>query len=360
MDYDDWLFESIRRYDKLSMYHINGLVTATDWVNAKGMLVATDSGTSSKHELMELHLPDKIIDDDISLSKDRDFRVASGCFTDRKVNCVRHIPGTRNCVLAKDGTAAIEMYEMGDNSSNLIKPAPGRVISLDHEHNTAGRSVKISNLQGRNAVVGYNTGGLKIVDVETFQLVHNMKNLEGMVPPTQQISDIHLNNNSTAFCCTDNGTVLQFDIREKSQCSCKTLKSYKPECHWRLAVSDKHIWLASSAGDVLCACVEDMQDIQSLSIEQPWTTHKDVCSHLCIQSNNDGRKFSISGFDGNVYVYQMVDQHCRLEFVHDGHVMNRDDQTESISVLQHVWFPDSQDQVVSMATDGSLHAWKHR
>ncbi|WAR12435.1 WDR73-like protein [Mya arenaria] len=203
MDYDDWLFESIRRYDKLSMYHINGLVTATDWVNAKGMLVATDSGTSSKHELMELHLPDKIIDDDISLSKDRDFRVASGCFTDRKVNCVRHIPGTRNCVLAKDGTAAIEMYEMGDNSSNLIKPAPGR-------------------------------------------------------------------------------------------------------------------------------------------------------------SNNDGRKFSISGFDGNVYVYQMVDQHCRLEFVHDGHVMNRDDQTESISVLQHVWFPDSQDQVVSMATDGSLHAWKHR
>jgi len=69
----------------------------------------------------------------------------------------------------------------------------------------------------------------------------------------------------------------------------------------------------------------------------------------------------ITGADSNVYVYTVeASGACELDFVHDGHMINREDQSDCPLVTHHSWFPGQQEVIVSLATDGSLHAWKHR
>lgn len=65
-----------------------------------------------------------------------------------------------------------------------------------------------------------------------------------------------------------------------------------------------------------------------------------------------------------VYIYSSPlttseDKHVEPVFIHKGHVMNCENQTDAITVLSHLWHPWQQDLIISVANDCSLHAWQY-
>lgn len=76
---------------------------------------------------------------------------------------------------------------------------------------------------------------------------------------------------------------------------------------------------------------------------------------LKLKPSNDC-SVSVSGFDGNVYVYQLLSE-PELVFAHDGHrhVEGFDSQTTTTS---HLWFPHIDNLVISSASNGTIQSWQ--
>lgn len=76
---------------------------------------------------------------------------------------------------------------------------------------------------------------------------------------------------------------------------------------------------------------------------------------LRLKPSNDG-SVSVSGFDGNVYVYQLLSE-PELVFAHDGHrhVEGFNSQTTTTS---HLWFPHIDNLVISSASNGTIQSWQ--
>lgn len=77
---------------------------------------------------------------------------------------------------------------------------------------------------------------------------------------------------------------------------------------------------------------------------------------------------SVSGFDGNIYIYETSkwpesNSGCPVvkpSFVHRGHeVCLEEDFKGTLTVLHHSWHLSQSTLILSAASDGSLHAWNY-
>lgn len=77
---------------------------------------------------------------------------------------------------------------------------------------------------------------------------------------------------------------------------------------------------------------------------------------VSIQINLTPQKMSVSGFDGNVYVYNLTTE-PELVFTHDGH-RHVEGFTGRAQTLSHLWFPGIENLVISSAANATVHAWQ--
>ncbi|XP_052229297.1 WD repeat-containing protein 73-like isoform X2 [Dreissena polymorpha] len=353
------------------MFDIKHTVTAADWVDGKGLLVATETAFKDKFELMELHLPDKITDNENSLKKGCDFHVRSGGFSAIMIDCLRHIPRTRRCLVSTSDTSAIQLWELGNDTTNLIQPLQDKSVcpSLHSTGDSIAGSSKISNVCGQSVAFGASSDLVVIADVEMCKNVQEIVLPDKPGDQTHRISDLYMIDCSTLLCCTSSGNLFKYDTRSPQTAVC-AWQSRNSNTLWRMANADSGnlVMLASTEYDVFCVSAGDFENWMQIDICDSEQILKNIhmAKQFCIQCRGDGKQFSLSGFNGNVYVYKVPKsqgsrtcQSVKTEFVHDGHMMNSSSQSEDISVVKHMWLPGKQ-IVVSMATDGSLHAWQHR
>lgn len=358
MDYDDWIFESIKKYKNLSIYDMQQCVTAMDWVSRKSLCVGTSTG--NKNEILELALPDKMLqsEEDGKLKKDRDFRVLTGGFCKSPINDIKHIPDTRYCMTATTGETTVSVWKMGDCDTDLMTEEKS-ISAVNSTCHPTQISVHTNNLNDNSIVFGSSLNNITVLDTERFEKIRDFSGDD----QSDQVSSIFHRTASVLMCCTSTGDIYTCDLRcEKVKVNCSHKVVNKKQVDWtatKLNDQSDSIILASTHGDVV---VLD-SDFREKCVRKTCDSPKGKGNHFFVQGSPDGSRFSISGLDGMVYIYNspLKDKNEILEpvFVHEGHKRNSEDQSDSVCVVKHMWYPWQQDLIISSATDSSLHAWQY-
>ncbi|XP_060071098.1 WD repeat-containing protein 73-like isoform X2 [Ylistrum balloti] len=361
---DDWIFDSIALYRNLFMYDLQHGITAMDWTNNQNVCIATSSG--SKHELAELHLPDKLLktnQEEAGLIKNRDFHMNAGCYCPHRVACLRHVPKSRMIVTSSDtDTSKIQFWKLGSDDTDVIKN-----ITTVENINSKGPA-HITPVPGTSHMVfGSHLDNLCTVDSITGQITS--KGLER----SEKISSMGFTDKHTLICCCQHtGDLVTFDLREDS----KKVKfghtsnvSVDQKCFWTCTVTESGVYKLSSTGEIRKTEKFDWSHDVGC-----WFTELKTLSGINYLTINvlprDEDIIYISGFDSNVYIYKLpimcsAESHKESEmskyfFKHEGHWQNTtiDNKNDQLTTVTHILHPWQQDVALSAATDGSLHAWQ--
>ncbi|XP_048247400.1 WD repeat-containing protein 73-like isoform X2 [Haliotis rufescens] len=108
-------------YKSLYMYDLQKPVQAADWLSSDCLVVATSD--ERKHELLELSLPAQVCvqEDSSGLTKDRDFQVVNGGFTDSSIISLHHLRQARKVLACVRGDNSVETWQLGSEDGNLIE-----------------------------------------------------------------------------------------------------------------------------------------------------------------------------------------------------------------------------------------------
>ncbi|OWF39270.1 WD repeat-containing protein 73-like [Mizuhopecten yessoensis] len=362
---DDWLFDSIALYQNLYMYDLQHGITAMDWIDDKNVCIATSSG--SKHELAELHLPDKLLkasQEKAGLIKNRDFHMNAGCYCPHRVACLKHVPNSRTIATCPDTEACkIQFWKLGTDDTDVIR----NISTVENTH-SKGSPAHITPVPGtENLVFGSHLDNLCTVDSNTGQV-----SCTGC-QRSERISSMDFTDSNTLICCCqETGELVTFDLREdltKVKQEHTNNISLDQKCFWTSTVTEFGVLKLSSTGEV-----RRVEKHNWSTDVGRWNTELNLLSdfsNLTINAlpRNEDTVY-ISGFDSNVYIFnlpmlssmgsQTDHQVSKPVFKHEGHMQNArmDTQAKLLTTVTHILHPLQHDLVLSAATDGSLHAWQ--
>ncbi|XP_033760605.1 WD repeat-containing protein 73-like [Pecten maximus] len=369
VDDDDWLFDSIALYQNLFMYDLQHGITDMDWTDGNNVCIATSNG--KKHELAELHLPEKLLktsQEEAGLIKNRDFHMNAGCYCPDQIACLRHVPNSRVVATSPNTEICkIQFWKLnGSDESDVI-----RNISTVENNKSKGSPAHITPVTGTNNVVfGSHLDNLCIVDSITGQTTS--KGLQRC----ERISSMGLTDSNTLICCCqDTGELVTFDLREdisKVKHEHTNTISEGQKCFWTSSVTESGVYKLSSEGEVRKVEKHDWNnDVGRWYTELNPSSDFSYLKIHALPGNEDDTVY-ISGFDSNVYIFKLplvsevggstervVSKPC---FQHEGHLRNAgtctDVDNKVLTTVTHLLHPRQQDIVLSAATDGSLHAWQ--
>ncbi|CAC5381897.1 unnamed protein product [Mytilus coruscus] len=355
-DDDDWFFDSVKNYRNLFMYDLQHPVTCMDWVDDKSLVVATSS--DFRNEILELSVPDKLLSNDLEsagLLKDRDFRQKNGGFSTCKICCIKHIPQSSKVCTSDETNTGIQVWEIGSNGTDLIKPVESlKSQHVDKSNKKCFAKIAVNENNPSCIVFGSSLNNLCCLDVEKGT-THEV------------ICD------KTEFMETSVIREIRFiDFREKQVKADNDRNSNSnPVCekdsYWTMDITVDLVYRLSSAGSIVISDVRNGNDsiLQEINTQHQSKT-KDT--EISIKASpQQQQKVSLSGFDGNVYIYdtQKSPVHefgysfTEPIFNHQGHEKNCSDQSDIIKSLAHLWHPWKPGLIMSSASDGSLHAWEY-
>ncbi|XP_022345130.2 integrator complex assembly factor WDR73-like [Crassostrea virginica] len=348
-DGDDWFYDSISRYKHLYMYDLQYPVTAFDWINNNFVCVATRG--RPKHEITELSLPDKLCtSEELALSKNRDFQVVTGGFSSSEIRVLKHIPETRLiCTSSVKNQDSIDIWRLGAHDTDLIE-TDGKI----HSRKQKGTWSSIAAMDKNHVIFGSHGDNLCFADVITQNILLDTTELPFTC--TSRISRISTLDNHTVCCCFTNGNLLMWDTREKTP-TVHEINFERSNAHWTMDLCDTDLVQLSSGGDVLFLDTRKLKNVTSTN-NIGLTTKDTDCLRVCLKLHKGNcLLYSVSGFDGNVYLYAVTSPSA--EFVHEGHCKNCsvDLDPSNLNVVTHSWHP-MENVILSAASDGSLHAWQ--
>ncbi|XP_061171588.1 WD repeat-containing protein 73-like [Saccostrea echinata] len=342
---DDWLFDSVTRYKHLHMYDLQYPVTALAWIDTNGVCVATRG--MSKHEVTELSLPDKLCTtEDMALSKNRDFQVLTGGFSSTEIRDIKHIPGTRLiCTSAVNVEGQLVVWKLGSRDTDLIK------IDRKLKNVKPRGSWSLIAVQEQDHVTfGSHGDNLCCTDIMTQSVVQDTSEFSN----ADKITSIRNMDSHTVYCCLINGQLLKWDRREKFPVVLDT--NCVQSARWTLDLSGNDVVQISCNGHVYF--LDARKPDQVINSNNIGLTSSNVESlRICLKKKNDyPMQYSISGFDGKVYLYSR--DSSSPVFVHEGHIRNCCDDPSVVRVVTHLSH-SAENIILSAATDGSLHAWQN-
>ncbi|KAK3596714.1 hypothetical protein CHS0354_025011 [Potamilus streckersoni] len=351
------------------MYSMQDKVTAMDWVDSgKSVCVGTSSG--SKHEILELSLPDKLLasEEEGAVIKGRDFNVKNGGFCRGEITSIKHIPGTRLCLVVEKNSSTVTAWKMGNNESDMIQKqkeiqglkssCPRLEVCIDGQDTP------------QNFAYGSSTNDISVVDLATFQTVTDSTDLS----LSQEVSYLSYQGHNTILCCCrKSGDIVVLDLRDK-----KVKVTHSP-CLGRQAA----FWTAVNSVDG-CATNQGKTLIIQLSSEGQFiildprkinecisgaTTHKGAKTdneHINLEVSSCQKFVSTSGFDSEVDIFcfdsfkNSDENKIGPVFTHEGHVTTCEEPIASdFTVTSHLQHPFQASLILSAASDGSLHAWEY-
>nr|XP_046255532.1 WD repeat-containing protein 73 isoform X2 [Scatophagus argus] len=304
---DDWFIESLKTYKDLFVYQLEGPSRVIEWTSRQTVCVA--GCTSSKNEILELRLPQKLFaTGNKGLCAERDFKVVHGGFTDGPVCCLRHVPGTR-CVVTNDGRSSdLQVWDLGGD---------------DGETESADPLSSLSFVSDAVFLAGCCNGNVYIADMRTSA--------------APQLSPPPASSGESVLWWTDASTGL-----DPSSCRIVRLSS-----SGQAVISDLRIPAAAVSRAQLDVPTRhcNLDDVQV-----SWSPALDGC-------------IAVSGFSGAVQIYNTSvwgaePQEARPLFEHRGHAVSpQSADGVPVFVASHVWHPERPRTLLSAASDGSVHVW---
>nr|XP_027231012.1 WD repeat-containing protein 73-like [Penaeus vannamei] len=312
---DEWFFQSIRRYEDLLMYDVQGVISCAVFRNDSRLLLA--SSREHAHEVWELSVPEKLTaGPDAGLTKDRDFSLITAAYTPNRTKEML----VMNSKVVLSGPKGVCIYNIPSSSDPTVQSATDMTNSRT---STSHKQVSLltSSQINRNALsissIVYRSGKLYVgLSEKGITYVYELGT--GKV-----IQEITAPDTSSGF--------------------------------WKVDIShdEKFVAFANSNGRV------NVYDTRKLS-EAVFDKKKEVQDHTIsnhqIQFSPSGNLLSLSGYSKLVEVFDVSENSDGAEvFCHDGH---RGEQISTI--LTHLWHP-SQSKLVFSADDmGTLQAWRFK
>ncbi|XP_030013330.1 integrator complex assembly factor WDR73 [Sphaeramia orbicularis] len=355
---DDWFIESIKIYKDLHVYQLENPTQVLEWTSGRNVCVAGYT-SSSKNEILELHLPLKLLaDKNKGLCAERDFKVVHGGFADGPVRRLRHIPGTR-CAVTNDGhSSSLQVWDLGGDDSDVIR----RTGSVEGGRTGSVRGSRIAARPSSQPQVlhGAQSDDVRLTEITSGRTVYKLE-----VDSSDALSSLQFVTDSivVAGCCK--GSILVADIRSPAapQVCCPPASSAESVLWWTdaSASSSRLIRLSSCGqavvselrmlgGGAVCQAQLDIQmrGSDSEDVVVSWAPALDDC-------------IAVSGFSGAVQIYNTSLWKSDLQettplFQHRGHMVSSQ-QPDGVLTTAHAWHPERPRTLLSAASDGSVHVW---
>ncbi|KAG7483830.1 hypothetical protein MATL_G00042570 [Megalops atlanticus] len=363
-DLDEWFIESLHIYTDLHVFELQQPTQVIEWTAEKSICVAGYSATK-KNEILELLLPQKLFArDNQGLCPERDFRVDHGGFTEEPVNCLRHIPGTRCVVTSGAPGSSLQIWQIGDGDSDVIKKTG--CIELK---NNSKRRCKIGAGLTETACVLH---GSELRDIQLTELPSGKVLYTAGSDSSDSVSSLQFVSTSVFLVCTESGDLCVDDTRVPSSLL-RTPAGQQGGHRWCMGLkkgpspSDASSCKVARLSSSCQVIVSDLRDLR-----------RPLCqAHLSVQHSSLSSDFmnvtwapalndhlAVSGFDGVVQIYDTTSWRpesveSQPVFVHRGHMMSSGSEvdTDPAVVTTHVWHPWRPRTILSAATNGSLHVW---
>lgn len=340
---DEWFYESIRRYDDLLMYDVQGDIgCATFYDNSKVLLGVS---RSSLHELWLLSVPDKLLlaGRSAGLVKNRDFNLVAAGYTTGSVKKVVRVGSS--VVVAEEGGIHLYSIPQSNNPSDVISLTSTLIRGAEGE-------VALAVSEAGRVYAGDTLSNLTQLDISS-ENTHKPIEFPVTFQGSDKISEIKCVGHKVFICSRRKGSVLILDQRTDSFVQEVQVQKDTSGLWTMDANQDDIVALASSCGSV---SVRDLRH-----------THKEIYSHNVGSAHKSSQKvtvhlspsdplLSVSGFDKTVEIHDyLCGESDGKVFCHDGH-RGQDVQ----GIVTHMWHPAQKKLLFSADDTGKLNAWRFK
>ncbi|XP_021915907.1 WD repeat-containing protein 73-like isoform X3 [Zootermopsis nevadensis] len=345
-DEDEWFYDSIKRYKQLRMFDFENIIQQIE-LSDPSTICVVGKHKSGKHEVLELSLPEKltVAPSHEGLVKNSDLKLKSGGFTVAPVVQMKVLWNQRRIIVSEKDQTGVAIYNLGSANSattqrdfvviDLAVNAILYKLSIDSTNETECGLEPSFVSENLAALCDRNSGSIFLHDVRASKTCGNFS------PATQNFNESRVGRKLWTVKTT--------------YCNKKSLSS----AHG--GVNNPKLGIASTMGDLV---IYDLRNTSVAVCESNIGKVIDIQSHtgdfysqvpVINFSPDDETQVSSSGFDGNVYVYNVsCTEKFKTVFVHDGHIKQSDGV--NCRVTSHMWY---QENIVISAADNSwLHCWQ--
>lgn len=168
-----------------------------------------------------------------------------------------------------------------------------------------------------------------------------------------------LDNNTLAVLNVSSGVIALIDLRTENtfaQFDTGSANELWTLSDCKYSIATDYFGALSTKGNL---CLYDIRNHYSCIKNKCFNVTVENVNNLKLKVTGRGR-FSISGMDSNIYVYNVVENSCDLVFTHDGHYVKKVSYEAKNLINDHIWVSNIRDNfLVSISNNQSLHCWEY-